>query len=569
MHSQLKKAWLHFAVLIATIVVLNVAGQYLYTQLDLTEEQRFTLSEPTRDVVGKVEEPAFFTVFLGGEYPASFERLPEAIREKLRTLQQRNGNIEFEFVDPTDGPLDSVRVNAEQLERLGIRPFSVPDAASGRRSDQLTFPGALLQYRGQAIPINFIDRAVRGEGIYQLIDNAVARVEYKLARALQKGRREQPPVIAMTTGNGELDPLQTADLANTLQQSYLFGRIYWDSVSILPQDIDVLIVAKPRTEFTEREKFLLDQYIMHGGKVIWLIDRIGAELDSLQQQPRFYPVDYPLAIEDLLYRYGIRIQPNLLLDLENTPIPIGKDDMKFELVPWYYYPTVRPISGHPIVRSLDRVDLRFASTIDTTIRVPQGVERTLLLGSSRNSSTRYLPTEVSFDIIAQQPGPEAFQQTGLPVGVLLEGVFPSHYQQTARQAYLELLRKNGLEYRAESVPTAMIVISDGDLIRNEVDPNMQNPYPLDYNRTGRYRNANKDFILNAIEYLVEEEDLMVARIRDTKIRLLDEERVAQERSYWQFVNIGLPLLLLIVFGLLYAWWRRRRYGYMPERDTHD
>jgi gliding-associated putative ABC transporter substrate-binding component GldG len=335
-------------------------------------------------------------------------------------------------------------------------------------------------------------------------------------------------------------------------------------VQIRPEECALLVVAKPQTAFSERDKFKIDQYVMQGGRVLWLIDRLNASLDSMKLTSRFVPTDYPLNIEDLLFKYGVRIQPDLVLDMECSKIKlvVGQvgNSPQFDLFPWYYHPAVLPNGKHPIVKNLDRVDLHFCSSIDT-IRTKTPVKKTVLLASSKYSRLQFSPISLNFDILKYEPDPTKFNKGIQPVCVLLEGIFPSGFENRVSEEMQDGLKKMGMEYRVVSEPTRMLVVSDGDVAANYVRDAAQKQWlPLGYNHMDNATYANKELMLNAVEYLIDPTGVIEARTKEVKLRLLDTVRAKQQSTAWRALNLGAPLVLLGLFGWFFNWRRKKRYA---------
>jgi ABC-2 type transport system permease protein len=314
----------------------------------------------------------------------------------------------------------------------------------------------------------------------------------------------------------------------------------------------------------DKDKFKIDQYVMNGGKVLWLLDKVAVNLDSLRGRSAYYPNEYDLNLDDLLFRYGIRIQPNLVLDMQCSRIPLATGMVgnapQFDYFPYPYHLIVAPRANHPVAKSLGVVNLLYASTIDTDVEVRTALEKTVLLESSPNSRLQYLPVKMDFEFLRYDMDPSKFNKPPQPLAMLLEGVFPSPYENRVTEGMLAGLRELGMEYKAVSEPTRMIVVSDGDIAKNRVNLAQQSFSPLGYNEFERYLFANKDFLLNAIEYLIDDAGVIEARGKEVRLRLLDTTRASQEKSFWQMLNIGLPLVFLGIFGLAYNGLRRRRFG---------
>lgn len=561
--SRRSQALLQFIFFCGILLFVNVLANVFYTQADLTGDRRYTLAPSTQQLLRDLKERVYVEVLLDGEFPAGFKRLQTATREMLDDMRAQNGLVEYNFEDPLRGSREDIQGRQKALRDLGIEPMTIDIKETGQATKRLVYPVAIFHYGNRQIPVNLIENnspAISPE----VINNSEKKLEYKFASAIKKIRVASKPFILFTDGHGEISRLQTRDLERSLLQFYNTDRLLLDSViRLTPDACALLIVAKPRIAFTEKEKFKIDQYVMQGGRVLWLIDRLNAELDSLGTTGHFIPQDYPLQLEDMLFKYGVRIMPDLVIDLECSKIPLKAGQMgnapQFKLFPWYYFPTVLPIGEHPIVKNLDRVELHFCSTIDT-IRTKTPVTKTALIKTSRYSNVQFSPVDISFEMLRQEPKPELFNKGPQTVGVLLEGVFASNYENRVSAEMLAGLQQIGMDFRSSSVPTRMLVISDGDVIVNYSRPDTKEWLPLGYNRYENQAYANKDLLLNAIEYLIDPDGVVAARSKTVELRLLDTVRAQAEKPIWQLVNIGLPLVLLCLFGFWFGWNRRRRYA---------
>jgi len=564
--SKRSQALLQFGLFCGILLFVNIVASTFHTHLDLTEEKRFTLTRPTRDLLKGLKDRVYIQVLLDGDFPAGFKRLQTATREMLDDFRSVSGYIDYQFEDPTLGTLDEVRERQKALAEQGIIPVNLRVAEQGQRSQKLIYPVAVVHFGNRRMPVKLLENESATLNPEVIINNSVTLLEYKLANTIKKILTSQRPSILFTKGHGELDDLQTADLERSLNQFYNTDRLSLDSVvQLKPADCALLVVAKPRTGFSEKDKFKIDQYVMQGGRVLWLIDRMGADLDSMRaHHSRFVPTDYPLNLEDMLFKYGARIQPDLVLDLECSKIPLATGQMgnapQMELFPWYYHPTVMPTGNHPIVKNLDRVELRFCSSIDT-IRTKTAVKKTRLLTSSRYSRLQFSPIDLSFEILKYEPDPAKFDKGMQTVGLLLEGVFPSNYENRVSQEMLAGLQQLGLRFKPESEPTRMLVISDGDVASNFVrDPASKEWLPLGYNRFENTTYANKELMLNAIEYLIDPSGVIEARTKEVKLRLLDTIKARKEATLWRSLNIAAPLVFLGIFGWFFNWRRKKRYA---------
>jgi ABC-2 type transport system permease protein len=566
--SKRSHAILQFGLFFGILLFVNILANTFYTHLDLTEEQRFTLSKPTKNLLNGLGDRVYIQVLFGGDMPVNYKRLQTATREILDDFRAQSGWIDYQFENPLDGADQIVRDRQEALKQEGLLPSMLPSVGdAGERSQQLVYPFAIVHHGSKKVYVNLYENdnpvvLANDEG---LINNCVSKLEYKFADAIKKIMLNRRGVILFTAGQGELKPLQTKDLERSLNRFYDTGRLILDSViQIDPKQCDLLIVAKPLVEFSEKNKFKIDQYIMQGGRVIWMLDRMNADLDSLQRAPRFVSIPAPFNLDDLLFKYGARINTDAVADLECTQIPLNTGPLgnapQFKLFPWYFYPAVQPAGNHPVVKNMDRVELRFCSSIDT-IRTKTAVKKTPLLVSSQYSRLQLTPVEMDLNTPRYQPDPSKFNNGKKTVGLLLEGTFPSAYETRVSAEMLAGLQQSGIEFRNQSQPTRMAVISDGDIAANFVrDYDKKEWLPLGYNRFEKTTYANKEFMLNLIEYLIDPNGVIEARNKEVRLRLLDTVRAKNEKPFWRGLNIGLPLVFLGIFGFVFMRFRKKKYA---------
>lgn len=566
MRSRRSQSLLQFGLLCGILLFLNILANSFYGHLDLTEERRYTLTRPTRTLLSDLKEPILVQVLLEGEFPAGFKRLQTATRELLDDFRSESGYVEYSFEDPLAGSREEAKARQENLKQDGIMPTSLRVNEQGQASQKLVYPVAVVRYGTRKVVVPLLENNSATLSPDEAINNSVSLLEYKFANAIKKVQVPERPNIFFTTGHGELTELQTLDMERNLRQFYNTGHVTLDSfVQLKPEQCALLVVAKPRGAFSEKDKFKIDQYIMQGGPVLWLIDRLNADLDSLRNPAsRFVPSDYPLNLEDMLFKYGARIQPDLVLDIQCTKIPIqvgmSGNGPQFEMFPWLYHPAVLPTGLHPIVKNLDRVELRFCSSIDT-IRTKTAVRKIPLLKSSRYSRLQFSPMDLNFSTIGKEPDPAKFDKGMQTVALLLEGRFASVFENRLSAEMLAGLQRLGTEFKPVSEPSRMLVVSDGDVAANFVrDPATKEYLPLGYNRFEKTTYANRDLMLNAVEYLIDPTGVIEARSKEVKLRLLDSVRAREEKTVWQVVNIGLPLVFLGLFGWGFMWLRRRRYA---------
>jgi len=542
----------------------RIGGQAMYTYLDMTEEKRFTLTDPTVRLLEGLDEVVYVRVLLEGEFPAGFKRLQSATRDLLDDFRSVSGYVEYAFEDPGQGTVEQINERRQQLSKDGINPVNLRVKDTEGTAEKLIYPYAIVYYKNRNIIVRLLENEVPGVPPEVTLNNSVGLLEYKISNAIQKLQLSRKPNILFTAGHGELEPMQTADLHKTLRDYYEIGRINLDSVVAVGSEASVLVIAKPTRAFSEKDKFKLDQYVMNGGKVLWILDQVRVDLDSLQGRQQYYPNEYDLGLDDLLFNYGTRIQPNLVLDMQCSRIPLATGMVgnapQFDYFKYPYHLVVTPKSDHPIVKSLGAVNLLYPSSIDTSVVIKTGVTKTPLLESSKNTRMQYIPVEMDFEFLRYDLDPNKFDEDPQVLSLLMEGTFPSLYKNRVTESMLSGLQEMGLEYKEISEPTKMIVVSDGDVARNRVRKDGTSFSPLGYNEFERYLFANKDFMVNAIEYLLDEQGVIEARGKEVKLRLLDTVEAQENAGFWQLVNIGLPLGFLAVFGLAYNWLRRRRYA---------
>ncbi|MEJ6613207.1 MAG: gliding motility-associated ABC transporter substrate-binding protein GldG [Saprospiraceae bacterium] len=559
--------YIKLIIIAAILIVINIIAGYVHSYIDLTEEKRFTLAESTTNLLYEVEDRIIIKVLLEGKFPASFKRLQQATREMVGEFRDENSDIDYVFEDPTDGDMDNVNNRIRSLAELGVVGRSLTYFEGKEKVQKLVFPYALVQYGDREVIVNLLETASGPEDEESMLNKSVSLLEYKLANAIQKITARNQGNIVFTSGQGELEPKYRTSLKNELSRFYNIGDLPLDSITSIGQEADLVIVARPTTEFSLKNQFKLDQYVMNGGKIIWLIDKMDAHLDSIQKYKFYVPKEYPLGLDDMWFKYGARIQPNFVLDLQSTAIPqvIGQSGGRpqTQLFPWFYHPLVAPASTHSIVKNLDRVNMYWPSTIDT-IQTKTHVQKTVLLASSQYSRYQMNPVRLNFEILKVEPDPSKFNKGRQPVALMLEGQFPSLFENRVDESFKKTLESINQPFRAVSVPTKQLIVSDSDFAANWFNERTQESYPMGYNpylpQGQNIFQGNQDFMINTIEYMISEGGVLEARNREVKLRLLNGPKVREEQTIWQLINIGLPLLFIILFGLVYNYLRRRKYS---------
>jgi ABC-2 type transport system permease protein len=566
-----RRALLQLLLLIGIIIVINILLSGLFFRLDLTEENRFSISEPTKELLRKQEDILYVQIFLGGDLTPNLKRMQQAATEMLDQFKNYAGdNIQYNVFDPFSIP-DEQNQNEyiRQLEEKGIFSVQFFESASDEASVKYVFPFISINYRDSEISFPLIDRGTMPLPLNPDSDPSVSisLLEYNLTKAIRQITNEEKPYVAFIAGHGELDRIELNDIAGSLNELYQVTQIDLedDSTFEIPKECKALIIAKPLVEFSMQGKYVVDQYIMQGGNVMWLIDPVIAEFDSLLSgKGQFMAVDRELNIMDMMLQYGARINANVVQDKQCTHInvPVNNGD-NFVMRPWPYNPILNNFNlNHPISKNVDAVEGKFVSTVDT-IAVP-GITKTILLSTSGLSRYLNAPARINFNIVDNKfaPTDEQYNKPNQPVAVLLEGPFQSAFKSLKPTA--TRLHQAGYGYQdgkfiEQSPGSKQIMIGDGDLIKNIVNEKGE-PDMLGINYIERYIYGNKDFAMNCIEYLCDQNGLIATRAKEVKLRPLDDQKVDENRIQWQLVNMIAPLLLLYIFSGIYFFIRTRKYA---------
>ena len=565
-----------FLVTVAIVVLVNVIGSYVFTRFDLTSEKRYTLSPTTKDILNDLNDYVYFKVYLDGDFPAGFKKLRRETKEMLDEFRAYSKYIEYEFINPSESSDANERNEIyKQLYQSGLNPTNLVDKNNdGSTKQMVIWPGALVSYRNNTeIAIDLLENQI-GQSSEEALNASMQNLEFRLIDAVKKVTRMMKPNIAFIEGHGELGEQDVYDITQTLSQNYNVVRLEIDGkidalihrtqdeerdVKAFPS-YDAIIIAKPTMAFSEKDKFLIDQYIMHGGKVLWLVEPVFATMDSLQSQESTMGVDMDLNLDDMLFKYGVRMNHDLLLDLNCAALPVrtgqvaGKAQLEFYR--WFYFPLLQAASDNPIVRSVNPIKADFVSSLEATSSMT-GVSQIPLLKTSDYTKVSGVPTFISLAMLKQTPDKRMFPQRGQNTAYLLKGTFTSLY---ANRITSDIAESKEMQFRDESEPTAMIVVADGDIIRNQIEVKRHEPLPLGYDQYTGNTYGNKDFIVNAMSYLIDGEGIVNIRSRELKIRLLDQTKISHSRLKWQLVNILIPTGLMVLLGVILALIRKHRYS---------
>ncbi|PWJ42975.1 gliding motility-associated ABC transporter substrate-binding protein GldG [Sediminitomix flava] len=553
------KKWediLTFLAIVLSVIWLNQIANKFYFKWDLTEEKRFTISDGSKNVLRELQGDIFIEVFLDGELNAEFKRLQEHIRETLISFRDESkGKLNFKFINPNASTNPKVRNQTYQkLTDKGLPPTTLFDVADdGERIQKVIFPGVIIHYGKKEKGILLL-KGNKTASAEQQLNQSIEGVEFELINTIHELSAKSKKRVAFIQGHQELTPQQTIDLTTTLNQSYVVDHVRLDGKQNI-EGFDAIIVAQPKTAFSEMDKFILDKYIMNGGNAMFLMDMVQMNLDSIPLGGT-YAFGRDLNIDELLFRYGIRLNYDLIQDQQAGLIEIVTgnfgDKANVQTLPWPYYNYMSQFSDHPIVRNMDVVYGKFVSTLDTAI--VDNVKKTPLIFSSKYSRIKKIPGLVSLDEIKEAVKKELFNQPYLPTAYLLEGEFKSLF---ANRFPPKGADKNGM--RKTSLPAKIIVVGDGDIIKNEINPQTGKMEPIDFDKYRKSPLSNKEFILNSLSYLTDDSGIINARKKSITIRPLDKFKVGEEKLQWQVINILVPVLIISLFGILWFWLRKRRY----------
>ena len=543
------------AIGLVTIVMVNILSSLFFFRADLTEEKRYSIKASTKKMLADLDDEVFIEVYLEGELNSGFQRFQKAIRETLEEFRVQSDNkIQYVFTDPATAI--SKKAQSEFMNELaskGIQPTRVVDKKDGQRIEKLIFPGAIISYGNAETGVKLL-KGNKASSSEEEINQSIEGIEFELANAIYKLTNDNPKSIGIVTGHGELDSLNGAAFTSALSEIYYVGK-----VSLLSPDLntyDALVIAKPVTSFSQAENYKLDQYIMRHGNVLLMLDKLEADMSNASDAD-YFAFPYDINLDDQLFRYGIRINMDLVQDRTSGlyPVVTGQSGTKpqVQVFEWPFFPLINTYADHPITRNLDAVMLRFASSIDT-VKAP-GVRKTPLMFTSRQSRTVTSPVQVSIQSLVKEVKPEDYSKQFIPVAYLLEGRFTSLF----KNRFLPEGEDPQL-FKAESRPAKIIVVADGDLSRNVVNPRTRQPQPLGFDPVSNYTFANQDLLLNMVAYLTDENGLINTRNKEVRIRPLDKEKIVSQKVRWQVINIVLPLMLVILYGFARTVVRKKRYA---------
>jgi len=559
---------------LAIIILANYIGSFAFERFDLTSEKRYTLSETSKELANNIDDIIYVKVYLEGEFPANYKRLRDETKEMLDEFRAySNGNLEYEFINPSESEDQKIRDEIyKQLYKQGLRPTDLSEKSNDGYSNKIIWPGAIFSYKGMELPVQLLKSQI-GALPESMLNSSIESLEYEIANTINNLTTVDIPKVAFIEGHGELSKLETASLAKSLAEFYVVDRIELnENLNSLTERVmadsteaflvrikyDAIIIAKPNNKFSEKDKFIIDQYIMYGGRVVWLVDPVFASMDSLQNAAVTMAIPLDLNLDDQLFTYGVRLNANIVQDMQAVPIPIVTgvvgNQPKQEMFPWFFFPLLTPANSHPIVNNLNALKGEFVSSVDTIAK--KGIRKTGLLKTSQYSKVSSAPTRIGLDMVRFEPDQTQFNSGHQVIAVLLEGKFESVFKNRITP---QIRDANEINFKEESIENKMIVIADGDVAKNHVNNRTGEYLALGFDRFTRQEFGNRDFMLNVVGYLCDDSGLMSVRSKKLKIRLLDKKRVANNKFNWQLINTVLPIGLILLFGIAHYYDRKKKF----------
>ena len=562
-----------FVITLVIIVVVNIISALVSNSFDLTSEKRYTLSDTSKEILKNLDDYVYFRIYLEGEFPAGFKKLRKETKEMLDEFRAYSKFIDYDFINPSESNDAAERKETYKiLYQSGLNPTELSIQTKDGAQQIVIWPCALVSYKNKELPLDLLDTQV-GKSSQDALNNSARNLEYKFISAIKDLSQRDKPNIAFIEGHGELTDKEVYDITQSLSKKYNVDRVAIneqitalnkrtersDSSIVISSRYDAIIIAKPTKPFSEKDKFIIDQYIMRGGKVLWLIDPVFATMDSLQSSESTMGNSLDLRLDDMFFKYGVRLNKNLLLDYNSAAIALRTGQMggqaQIEYFRWYYFPLLNSASNSNIVKNINPIKADFVSSIDPVVS-DSDVQKIPLLKTSDYTKVSAAPVFISLSLLRQAPDTRMFAQKGQNVAYLLKGKFESLYANRMTSAIVE---SEEIGFMPSGKETSMIVVADGDIIKNQFHIPKGYPLPLGFDQYTQVTYGNKEFIENAISYLVDGEGLISIRSRELKIRLLDMNKVNDNTMLWQVVNVIVPSALVVVFGFIMAIIRKRKF----------
>ncbi len=564
---------MQLVVLFLGLILINVLAQNYFFRLDLTAEKRYSITESSKNILENLEEPVFIEIYLEGELNSSFKRLQKSVKETLQEFSMYAGkNIQFTFINPekiSSNPEEQNRYY-QQLANRGVQPTTVFETVQGKKVQKLIFPSAIISYKNKEKPILLL-KGNRTASPQEQLNQSIENIEYELISAIQKLSKKQKSSVAFVEGHGELSNDRLISLTQTLSESYIIERVNLNEnlknsfisdnnssnnpIKNLLQ-YDAIVIAKPTLSYTDNDRYQLDQYLMNGGKLLFFIDQVQMNLDSIAQGGT-YTFAYNLGLNEMIFRYGVRVNQNLLQDTQSGKILVNVGQMgnkaNVQAIPFPYYATTASFSTHPITKNMDALMFKFVSTLDSV--KADGITQTPLVFSSQYARIKKVPTLISLDELKLDLNPKLYQTPNIPVAYLLEGEFNSAFK--GRFPPSGFSEKDFIQKGKDS---KVLVVGDGDLLSNDFDRRTRQPLPIGYDQISKNTYSNQEFFLNSLAYMLDEGGIITSRSKEFEIRPLDTFKIQEEKSYWQFLNLVVPNLIILIFGLGWYFWRKKKYS---------
>lgn len=540
--------------MVGILAGVNWLSSIVFFRWDLTEDKRYTISEATKQLLGNLDKDIIVNVYLAGDFPPGFERLENATRETLEEFKAySNGHLSFQFSDPSDASSEDERKKQYQnLVDRGLTPTNLFANEDGKRTEKLIFPGAIVQADTLAVPVQLL-KGNKTSSPEDQLNQSYEGVEFQLASAVRiLANPERKKIGLLVNHTQKLPPARLSDLIATMQQNYDLFMVVKDPETF--EGLDALMILKPDVPFTEDEKFQLDQYVLGGGKALFFVD--GAKVDSVSLEGNYVqPLD--LNLGDLFFKWGVRINNDLIKDLNSATIPMNVGNMgdkpEIKAMPWRFFPLLNNFGKSPVTSNLDAVYARFVSSLDTVGGAP-GLKKTALIMTSPYTRLVTTPALVGYNEARQQPDPKEYNGGVKLTGVLLEGSLQSLFENRILPS--DPRAKN---FRS-SGQGKILICADGDIVVNDYDYRRNTPYPLGYDRVSGNIFGNKDFVMNALDYMTDANGIINARSKTISIRPLDKIAIQKDKKFWQALNILLPLVLIAIFGLIRYYIRRSKFA---------
>ncbi|MGB1003950.1 MAG: gliding motility-associated ABC transporter substrate-binding protein GldG [Salibacteraceae bacterium] len=547
-------------VFIVLLILVNFSSQIIFKRFDLTTDNRYSLNDFTKNQLENLDDVIFLRVYLDGDLPAGFQQLHNSTKEILDEMRVYAGdNLQYEFIDPSANPDEKVRQNIyRELSNKGLQYSNLTTRDGDKVSEQIVFPGAILAYREKEFAIQLLKNTM-GSSPESMLNNSIQQLEYEISSAIKRATITHPKKVAFIQGHGEASKMEVQSIATSIGEFYQYDYVKINGKLDALNNFAAAIIVGPDSSFSEKDKYVLDQFIINGGKTMWFIENAQVNTDSLQKNGITLGLGRDLNLNDQLFKYGVRVNPDFIMDIQSLPIPVvtgmNGNQPKQELFPWYYFPLVFSSVKHPITNNLDAISTQYAGSIDTV--GGKNIKKTPLLFSSKYSKVVNTPTRVSLNILRDPPVERSFNKGPQMIGVLLEGEFESVFKNRISPKISE---NPDFKFKEKGESNKIIVVSDANIISNEVTPDRKKYLELGYYKYTKRMYGNKDFVLNSLSYLLEDDGLIFSRVKEFKLRLLNKQIVAKERRKWQIFNTAIPLIIIMMLGLFVRYSRKRKYS---------